>query len=83
MRVGRVVHAAVREDAPAAGRPDVALLRPLSRPGGDEWGTLGEVHEPARMPYREADPDRPVPDIRSSRTGRARCREDGDYHPVS
>ncbi|MEU8472675.1 flavin reductase family protein [Streptomyces sp. NPDC029006] len=48
---GRVVHAAVREDALVAGRPDIGLLRPLSRLGGNEWGTVGEVHELVRVPY--------------------------------
>lgn len=48
---GRVVHAAVREDALVAGHPDIGLLRPLSRLGGNEWGTVGEVHELARVPY--------------------------------
>ncbi|AYN37889.1 flavin reductase family protein [Streptomyces dangxiongensis] len=50
---GRVVHAAVHEDALVAGRPDIELLRPLSRLGGNEWGTVGEVHELARAPYRD------------------------------
>ncbi|MBL1086924.1 flavin reductase family protein [Streptomyces actinomycinicus] len=50
---GRVVHAAVHEDALVSGRPDIGLLRPLSRLGGNEWGTVGEVHELARVPYQE------------------------------
>ncbi|MGW4562954.1 flavin reductase family protein [Streptomyces sp. NPDC004561] len=50
---GRVVHAAVHEDVLVDGRPDIRLLRPLSRLGGNEWGTLGEVHEMVRVPYRD------------------------------
>jgi flavin reductase (DIM6/NTAB) family NADH-FMN oxidoreductase RutF len=49
---GRVVHAAVREDALVDGRPDIGRLRPLARLGGNEWATVGEVHELARVPYR-------------------------------
>ncbi|MER6566076.1 flavin reductase family protein [Streptomyces sp. NPDC001093] len=54
---GRVVHAAVREDVLVDGRPGIGLLRPLSRLGGNEWGTLGEVHELARVPYRDGTGD--------------------------
>ncbi|EST36221.1 flavin reductase family protein [Streptomyces roseochromogenus] len=50
---GRVVHAAVREDVLMDGRPDIGRLRPLSRLGGNEWGTVGEVRELARVPYRD------------------------------
>ncbi|MGW7522409.1 flavin reductase family protein [Streptomyces sp. NPDC054783] len=50
---GRVVHAAVRADVLVGGRPDTGRLRPLSRLGGNERGTLGAVHEPARVPYRD------------------------------
>jgi flavin reductase (DIM6/NTAB) family NADH-FMN oxidoreductase RutF len=50
---GRVVHAAVREDVLVDGRPAIGRLRPLSRLGGNEWGTVGEVHELARVPYRD------------------------------
>ncbi|MFJ7147190.1 flavin reductase family protein [Streptomyces sp. NPDC100445] len=50
---GRVVHAAVDEDALVDGHPDIGLLRPLSRLGGNEWGTVGEIHELARVPYRD------------------------------
>jgi flavin reductase (DIM6/NTAB) family NADH-FMN oxidoreductase RutF len=49
---GRVVHAAVHEDVLVDGRPDIGRLRPLSRLGGNEWGTVGEVRELAREPYR-------------------------------
>ncbi|MFE1886273.1 flavin reductase family protein [Streptomyces diastatochromogenes] len=50
---GEVVHAAVSEDVLVDGRPDIGLLRPLARLGGNEWSTVGEVHEAARIPYRE------------------------------
>ncbi|OLZ74676.1 flavin reductase [Streptomyces sp. IMTB 2501] len=50
---GRVVHAAVHEDVLLDGRPDIGRLRPLSRLGGNKWGTVGEVRELARVPYRD------------------------------
>ncbi|MGV4980840.1 flavin reductase family protein [Streptomyces sp. NPDC001709] len=54
---GRVVHAAVHEDVLVDGRPDIGRLRPLSRLGGNEWGTVGEIHELARVPYRDGTRD--------------------------
>ncbi|GGU97516.1 flavin reductase [Streptomyces filipinensis] len=54
---GRVVHAAVREDVLVDGRPDIGRLRPLSRLGGNEWGTVGEVQELTRVPYRDPERD--------------------------
>ncbi|MGW1797224.1 flavin reductase family protein [Streptomyces sp. NPDC001984] len=54
---GRVVHASVSEDVLVNGRPDIRLLRPLARLGGNEWGTVGEVNELARIPYRDWDRD--------------------------
>ncbi|MET8647308.1 flavin reductase family protein [Streptomyces sp. NPDC004675] len=60
---GQVVHAVVDKDYIVDGRPSVELLRPLTKLGGDEWGTLGEVlhlrgihHEEPDMP-RECDAD--------------------------
>jgi flavin reductase (DIM6/NTAB) family NADH-FMN oxidoreductase RutF len=50
---GRVVHAAVSEAVLVDGHPDIQRLRPLTRLGKDEWGTLGEVLEIARIPVRE------------------------------
>lgn len=50
---GRVVHAAVSDDVLVDGEPDIGLLRPLSRLGGNEWGTVGEVRELARIRYRD------------------------------
>jgi flavin reductase (DIM6/NTAB) family NADH-FMN oxidoreductase RutF len=49
---GRVVHLSVRRDVLADdGLPDVRALDPASRLGRDEWGTLGDVFELARLPY--------------------------------
>ncbi|WP_127354458.1 flavin reductase family protein [Actinacidiphila soli] len=50
---GRVVHAAVSEAVLVEGHPDVRKLRPLSRLGKDEWGTMGEVLEISRIPYAD------------------------------
>ncbi|MFD4540531.1 flavin reductase family protein [Streptomyces bauhiniae] len=51
---GRVVHAVVSEEALAKdGLPDIERLRPLSRLGRDEWGTLGEVLEKPRIRWRD------------------------------
>ncbi|MFE5907846.1 flavin reductase family protein [Streptomyces wedmorensis] len=49
---GRVVHAAVDESVLVDGHPEMALMRPLSRLGKNEWGTLGGIEEIARVPYR-------------------------------
>jgi flavin reductase (DIM6/NTAB) family NADH-FMN oxidoreductase RutF len=40
------------------GRPRIEELRPLARLGGNEWATIGEVKEIARIPYTawEEDP---------------------------
>ncbi|MET9505153.1 flavin reductase family protein [Streptomyces sp. NPDC006259] len=51
--LGQVVHAAVDEDAVVDGRPDIRRLRPLARLGGNEWSTIGEVVDRARIPYRD------------------------------
>jgi flavin reductase (DIM6/NTAB) family NADH-FMN oxidoreductase RutF len=51
--MGRVVHAVVDEDALEHGRPAIDRLRPLSRLGGNQWGTHGEIREIARIGYRE------------------------------
>ncbi|GGX85354.1 flavin reductase family protein [Streptomyces minutiscleroticus] len=50
---GRVVHAAVSEEVLVDGDPDIRRLRPLARLGKNEWGTVGELHERARIPYRD------------------------------
>ncbi|MFI1028838.1 flavin reductase family protein [Streptomyces sp. NPDC020951] len=54
--LGEVVHAAVREDVLVDGHPDIRRLRPLARLGGNEWGTVGEVRDLARVPYRDRPP---------------------------
>ncbi|MEU4685092.1 flavin reductase family protein [Streptomyces xinghaiensis] len=50
---GRVVHAAVSESVLVDGHPEVTRLRPLTRLGKDEWGTMGELLEITRVPYAE------------------------------
>jgi flavin reductase (DIM6/NTAB) family NADH-FMN oxidoreductase RutF len=50
---GRVLHAAVDDEYLVQGRPSSELLRPLTKLGGDEWGTLGEVLHLSRIPYEE------------------------------
>jgi flavin reductase (DIM6/NTAB) family NADH-FMN oxidoreductase RutF len=50
---GRVVHAVVSEDVMVDGHPEISRLKPLSRLGKDEWGTMGEVRELSRI--RHAD----------------------------
>ncbi|MDQ0688209.1 flavin reductase (DIM6/NTAB) family NADH-FMN oxidoreductase RutF [Streptomyces achromogenes] len=54
--LGEVVHAAVHEGVVVDGRPDIRRLRPLSRLGGNEWGTVGEIHDLARIAYRDRPP---------------------------
>ncbi len=51
--MGRVVHAAIDEDALVDGRPAIERLQPLARLGANEWGTIGEIREIARIGYRE------------------------------
>ncbi|MFI6035085.1 flavin reductase family protein [Streptomyces sp. NPDC051315] len=51
--LGQVVHAAVHEDVVVDGHPDIRRLRPLARLGGNEWSTIGEVRELARIAYRD------------------------------
>ncbi|MFI1093533.1 flavin reductase family protein [Streptomyces sp. NPDC020917] len=50
---GRVVHAAVSDAVMDGEHPDVRQLRPLTRMGKDEWGTVGEVLEIKRIPLAE------------------------------
>ncbi|MGW3248757.1 flavin reductase family protein [Streptomyces sp. NPDC001070] len=62
---GRVVHAAVHDDVLVDGRPSAPLLHPLTKLGGDEWGTLGEILHLNRIPYEEprpSPPQEPAPD---------------------
>lgn len=56
---GRVVHAAADEEYVVDGRPSSELLRPLTKLGDDEWGTLGEVLHLRRIPYEEPRADSP------------------------
>ena len=48
---GRVQLISVWEDAVRDGRPRIEHLRPLARLGGNEWSTIGEVKEIARIPF--------------------------------
>lgn len=50
---GRVVHAAIAEEAMDGDLPGIDRLRPLSRLGRDEWGTVGEVREISRIRHRD------------------------------
>ncbi|MET7936741.1 flavin reductase family protein [Streptomyces sp. NPDC005322] len=50
---GRVVHAAVDEAVMVDGHPEFTKLRPLSRLGKNEWGTVGQVLEIARIRYAD------------------------------
>lgn len=50
---GRVVHAVVSQEALVDGHPEISRMKPLSRLGKDEWGTVGDVREISRI--RHAD----------------------------
>ena len=50
---GRVVHISAWETAVRDGRPRIEHLRPLARLGGNEWSTIGEIREIARIPYAQ------------------------------
>jgi flavin reductase (DIM6/NTAB) family NADH-FMN oxidoreductase RutF len=49
--LGRVVWVSAWESVVRDGRPRIEHLRPLARLGGNEWSTIGEVKEIARVPY--------------------------------
>ncbi|MGQ0467983.1 MAG: flavin reductase family protein [Sporichthyaceae bacterium] len=49
--LGRVVHAVVDAAVLRDGRPEVELLRPLSRLGANEWGDPPTAREIERIPY--------------------------------
>ncbi|QIY73110.1 flavin reductase family protein [Streptomyces sp. RLB1-33] len=53
---GRVLHAAVNEEYIVDDRPSSERLRPLTKLGGHEWGTLGAVVHLRRIPYEEPQP---------------------------
>jgi flavin reductase (DIM6/NTAB) family NADH-FMN oxidoreductase RutF len=57
---GEVVHAAVDEAVLAGRHPDVRMLRPLSRLGRNEWGTLGEVLTLSRIPFADWNDGKPT-----------------------
>ncbi|MFJ4776311.1 flavin reductase family protein [Streptomyces sp. NPDC088762] len=50
---GRVVHFACDEAVLDEDHPEVTRLRPLTRLGKDEWGTLGEVRDLRRIRYAD------------------------------
>ena len=50
---GRVLHISAWESAVRDGRPRIEHLKPLARLGGNEWSTIGEVKEIARIPYKK------------------------------
>ena len=50
---GRVVHISAWASVVRDGRPRIEHLRPLARLGGNEWSTIGEVKEIARIPYSQ------------------------------
>ncbi|MFF7755691.1 flavin reductase family protein [Streptomyces sp. NPDC007971] len=54
---GRVVRAAADTEFIVDDRPNSELLRPLTKLGGDEWGTLGTVLHLSRIPYEEPGAD--------------------------
>lgn len=56
--IGRVLHAAIDEDVFEAddhghSLPAIDRLRPLARLGRDEWSTIGQVLDIARIPYQQ------------------------------
>jgi flavin reductase (DIM6/NTAB) family NADH-FMN oxidoreductase RutF len=51
--LGRVVNAAIAEEAFADGYPTAARLAPLARLGRDEWSELGAVREITRIAYED------------------------------
>jgi flavin reductase (DIM6/NTAB) family NADH-FMN oxidoreductase RutF len=55
---GRVEHISAWESVVRDGRPRIEHLKPLARLGGNEWSTIGEVKEIARIPFKKwtADP---------------------------
>jgi flavin reductase (DIM6/NTAB) family NADH-FMN oxidoreductase RutF len=49
---GQVLAITAWESTVRDGRPRIEHLQPLARLGGNEWSTIGEVHEIKRIPYR-------------------------------
>ncbi|WP_309071794.1 flavin reductase family protein [Arthrobacter sp.] len=58
--LGEVVHAAISEQVLDGDHPRVDLLKPLSRLGRNEWGTLGEVRQINRIRLEDWPGDFPV-----------------------
>jgi flavin reductase (DIM6/NTAB) family NADH-FMN oxidoreductase RutF len=50
---GRVLAITAWTSAVRDGRPRIEELQPLARLGGNEWSTIGEVREIARIPYTQ------------------------------
>jgi flavin reductase (DIM6/NTAB) family NADH-FMN oxidoreductase RutF len=50
---GRVVAISAWESVVRDGRPRIEELEPLARLGGNEWSTIGDVREIARIPYQK------------------------------
>jgi flavin reductase (DIM6/NTAB) family NADH-FMN oxidoreductase RutF len=56
--IGRVVHASIGSDVfdgdtEHGDLPDIGKLRPLARLGKNQWSTIGEILEIARIPHRD------------------------------
>lgn len=55
--LGRVQHIAldpaVVDDSDGLPHPRIDLMRPMSRLGRNEWGSLGEIHDIPREPYEQ------------------------------
>ena len=54
---GRVRSITAWQSAVRDGRPRIEELRPLARLGGNEWSTIGEVKEIARIAYKNWEED--------------------------
>ncbi|WP_275466589.1 flavin reductase family protein [Streptomyces noursei] len=50
---GRVLHAAVSDGVLVEGHPEIDKLRPLSRLGKNEWGTVSGVRDLARIRHED------------------------------
>jgi flavin reductase (DIM6/NTAB) family NADH-FMN oxidoreductase RutF len=50
---GEVVWAVVDEEVLRDERPEITLLKPVSRLGADEWGTAGSISSRRRVPFAE------------------------------
>jgi flavin reductase (DIM6/NTAB) family NADH-FMN oxidoreductase RutF len=59
---GRVVAISAWESVVRDGRPRIEELKPLARMGGNEWSTIGEVREIARISYRKWSEDPTIGD---------------------